>query len=170
MKFKILDGTKPTLSMPVLVANGNRVILRDEVAMLTTAKGETEPLMNAGNDWYSKVLINNNNEFTRIDAWTPCRVCPTSWVRNLSPENSMLCEKRQRPAGENSRKSMQSTGTWEMEVLRSLLNLEMDEAELLKDSSRLGKPPSFDGKDTMLINSAVDTTETSILESSGQKY
>ena len=72
---------------------------------------------------------------------------------------------------ENSRKSMQSTGTWEMEVLRSPLNPEeMDDTELLKDLSSLGKPPSFDGKDTMLINSAVDTRETSMLESSGQKY
>ena len=48
---------------------------------------------------------------------------------------------------ENSRKSMQSTCTWEMDVLRSLSNPEeMDDTELLKDLSRLGKPPSFDGK------------------------
>ena len=66
VKFRILDGTKPTLSMPMLVANGNRVILRDEVALLITAKRETAPLMNAGNDWYLKVLINNNNEFTYV--------------------------------------------------------------------------------------------------------
>ena len=58
-----------------------------------------------------------------------------------------------------------------MEVLRSVLNPEeMDDTELLKDLSSLGKPPSFDGKDTMLINTAVDTRETSILESGGQKY
>ena len=55
--------------------------------------------------------------------------------------------------------------------MRSLLNPEeMDDTELLKDFSSLGKPPSFDGTDTMLINKAVDTRETSILESSGQKY
>ena len=30
--FKILDGTKPTLSMPMLVANGNRVVFRGEDA------------------------------------------------------------------------------------------------------------------------------------------
>ena len=48
VKFKVLDGTEPTLSMPMLVANG--VILRGEVATLSTAKGETAPLMNAGND------------------------------------------------------------------------------------------------------------------------
>ena len=86
----------------------------------------------------------------------------------------MLCEKTTttgRKEYENSRTSMQSTGTWEMEVLRSLLNPEeMDDTELLKDLSSPGKPPSFDGKDTMLINAAVDTRETSILESSGQKY
>ena len=47
----------------------------------------------------------------------------------------------------NSRKSMQSTGTREMEVLRSRLNPEeMDDTELLKDLSSMGKPPSFDGK------------------------
>ena len=72
VKFKVLDGTEPTLSMPMLVANGNRVILRGEVATLITAKGETTPLMNAGNDWYLKVLINNTTEFIRIDVWTLC--------------------------------------------------------------------------------------------------
>ena len=34
----------------------------------------------------------------------------------------------------------------------------------------LGKPPSFDGKDTMLVNTAVDTKERFILESRGQNY
>ena len=86
MKFKVLDGTEPTLSMPMLVANGNRVILRGEVATLITAKGETAPLMNARNDWFLKVLINNTAEFIRIDVWTLCHTCPPCWVRNLSPE------------------------------------------------------------------------------------
>ena len=59
----------------------------------------------------------------------------------------------------------------EMEVLRSLLNPEeMDDTELFKDLSSLGKPPSFEGKDTMLINTTVDTRETSILQTSGQNY
>ena len=65
------------------------------------------------------------------------------------------------------------TGTWEMEVLRSLSILnpeEMDDTELLKDLSSLGKLPSFDGKDTMLVNTAVDTKERFILETSGQNY
>ena len=70
---------------------------------------------------------------------------------------------------ENSRKSMQLnlnfslTGTREMEVLRSLSILnpeEMNDTELPKDLRSLGKLPSFDGKDTMLINTAVDTRET----------
>ena len=39
--FKILDGTKPTLSMPMLVANGNKVVFRGEGAKLITAKGVT---------------------------------------------------------------------------------------------------------------------------------
>ena len=48
-----------------------------------------------------------------------------------------------------------------MEVLRSLSNPgEMDDAGLLKDLKGLGKPPSFDGEDTMLNNTAVDTRET----------
>ena len=30
VKFKVLDGIEPILSMPMLAANGNRVILADE--------------------------------------------------------------------------------------------------------------------------------------------
>ena len=37
VKFKVLDGTEPTLSMPMLVANGNRAVYRGEDAMLITA-------------------------------------------------------------------------------------------------------------------------------------
>ena len=85
-KVKVLDETEPTLSVPMLVANGNKVTFKGEVATLITAQGEAAPLMNAGNDWYFKVLINNSTEFMRIDVWTPCHVCPPSWVRNLSPE------------------------------------------------------------------------------------
>ena len=58
-----------------------------------------------------------------------------------------------------------------MEVLRSLSILnpkEIDDAELLKDLRGMGNPTSFDGKETMLINT-VDTRETSILESSGKR-
>ena len=44
VKFKVVDGTEPTLFMTMLVANGHRVILRGEVATLITAKGETAPL------------------------------------------------------------------------------------------------------------------------------
>ena len=44
VKFNVLGGTEPTLSMPMLVANGNRVVHRGEDAMLITAKGETAPL------------------------------------------------------------------------------------------------------------------------------
>ena len=86
VKFKVLDGTEPTVSMPMLVANGNKVVFRGEDATLITAKGEAAPLMNAGNDWYLKVLINKCNKFLRNDVWTPCHVCPPSWVRNLSLE------------------------------------------------------------------------------------
>ena len=80
--------------------------------------------------------------------------------------NNMLCENRlegRTVRTVENRCSCTSTsvltGTWEM-----------DDAELLKDLRGLGKPPSFDGKDTMLVNRAVDTRETFILESSGQKY
>ena len=167
--------------MPMLVANGNKVVFRGEDATLITAKGEAAPLMNAGNDWYLKVLINNCNKFLRIDVWTPCHVCPPSWVRNVSPEMKqrerfIVREQTGKKDYENSRKSMQLnlnslTGTGEMEVLRSLSNPEeMVDTGLLKYLSSLGKPPSFDGKDTMLVNTAVDTRETSVLEPSGQKY
>ena len=44
VKFKVLDLTEPTLSMPMLVANGNRVVFRGEDAMLITTKGETAQL------------------------------------------------------------------------------------------------------------------------------
>ena len=84
--FEVVDGTEPTLSMPMLVANGNREAYRGEDAMSITAEGETAPLTSDGDDWYLKVLINNSNEFIRIDVWTPCKVCPPSWVRNLGTE------------------------------------------------------------------------------------
>ena len=48
VKFKVLAGTEPILSMPMLVAHGNKVVFRGENAELITAKGETAPLMNAG--------------------------------------------------------------------------------------------------------------------------
>ena len=169
VKFKVLDGTEPTLSMPMLVANGNKVVFGGEVETLITTKGETAPLMNAGDDWYLKVPISNRNEFLRIDVWTPCHVCPPNCVRNLSPEMKqreryVVREQTGRKDFENSRKSLQlnfsSTGTWEMEVLRSLSNpKELGDTELLKDLSSLGKPPSFDAKDTMLVNTAVDRKE-----------
>ena len=86
VKFEVVDGTEPTLSMTMLVANGNKLVFRGELARLITAKGETAPLTSIENDWYSKVLINDSNEFIRFDLWTPCHVRPPSWVRNLSPE------------------------------------------------------------------------------------
>ena len=84
--FKVVDGTEPTLSMPMLGAKGNRLVFREEDAMLSTAAGKVVPLMNAGNDWYLKVLINNCYVFIRIDVWAAYHECPPSWVRCLSPE------------------------------------------------------------------------------------
>ena len=49
---------------------------------MITAEGETAPLTSVENDWYLKVLI----KFIRIDVWTPCHVCPPSWIRNLTLE------------------------------------------------------------------------------------
>ena len=86
VKFKVLDGTEPTLSTTTLVANGNKLVFRDENSRLITAKRETAPSTSIDNDWYLKVLINDSNKFIRIDLWTPCHVCPPSWVRNLSTE------------------------------------------------------------------------------------
>ena len=45
------------------------------------------PLTSDGDDWYLKVLINNENVFIRIDVWGACHECPPSWVRCLSLEN-----------------------------------------------------------------------------------
>ena len=92
-KFKVLDGTDPTPSMPMLVANGNRVVYR--VEELITAKGVAAPLTSDGDDWHLKVLINNENVFIRIDVCTACHECPPCWVRCLSPEN---VERRTTPA------------------------------------------------------------------------
>ena len=54
--------------------------------MLSTAAGETVPLTSDGDDWYLKVLINNEHVYIRIDVWAACHECPPSRVRCLSPE------------------------------------------------------------------------------------
>ena len=56
--------------------------------MLSTAAREVVPLTSDGDDWYLKVLINNENVFIRIDVWAACHECPPSWVRCLSPGES----------------------------------------------------------------------------------
>ena len=84
MTFKVVAGTEPTLSMPMLVANGHRLVKRGEDTMLSTAAGEIVPLTSDGDDWYLKVLINNENVYIRIDVWTACDGCLPSWVRCLS--------------------------------------------------------------------------------------
>ena len=53
--------------------------------MLSTAAGEIVELISDGDDWYPKVLINNENVYIRIDVWAACDGCPPSWVRCLSP-------------------------------------------------------------------------------------
>ena len=107
VKFKVLDGTEPTLSMPMLVANGNKVVFRVEDATLITAKGETAPLMNVEDDWYLKVLINKSIEFIRVDVWTPCHVCPPIRVRSLSPK---MKQREQYAVRE-------TTGMWDYETV-----------------------------------------------------
>ena len=44
VKFQVGDGTEPTLSMTMLVANGNKLVFGGENARLITAKGDTAPL------------------------------------------------------------------------------------------------------------------------------
>ena len=56
--FKVVAGTEPTLSMPMLVANGHRLVFRGEDTMLSTAAGEIVPLTSDGDERYLKVLIN----------------------------------------------------------------------------------------------------------------
>ena len=75
------------LSMPMLEANGRRLVYRGEDTMLTTAAGEVVPLTSDGDDWYLKVLINNENVFIRTDVRAACHECPPGWVRCLSPES-----------------------------------------------------------------------------------
>ena len=109
VKFKVLDGTEPTLSMPMLVANGNTVVYRGEDVMLITAEGETAPLTSVGDDWYLKVLINNSIEFMRFDVWTPCHVQPPIWVLSLSLE---MKQREQYVVRETT-----TTGMWDFETV-----------------------------------------------------
>ena len=44
VKFKVVEGTEPTLSIPMLVANGNSVVFGGNDVMLSTAGGEVAPL------------------------------------------------------------------------------------------------------------------------------
>ena len=48
LKFKVVGGTEPTLSMTMLMANGNKLVFRGENATLISAKGETAPLTSDG--------------------------------------------------------------------------------------------------------------------------
>ena len=99
------------------------------------------------------------------------------WAQRWNNVNNVLCEiksaRRSMRKVEN-RCNRTSTPVWLVHGKNGGIAIsnpeEMDDTELLKDLSSLGKPPSFDGKDTMLINTEVDTRETSILESNGQKY
>ena len=85
--FEVVAGTEPTLSMPMLVANGHRLVCRGEDTMQSTAAGEIVPFISDGDDWYFQVLINNEHVFIRIDVWAARHECPPSWVRCLSPES-----------------------------------------------------------------------------------
>ena len=51
--------------------------------MLSTAAGEVVLLTSDGDDWYLKVLINNENVFIRIDVWAACHECATSSTLEL---------------------------------------------------------------------------------------
>ena len=88
VKCKVVEGTEPTLSTPMLVANGNSVVKRGNDVMLSTAGGEVAPLTCVGDECYLKVLINNENVLIRIDVWAACHECPPSWLRCLSPESA----------------------------------------------------------------------------------
>ena len=55
--------------------------------MLSTAAGKIVPLTRDRDDWYLKVLINNENVHIRIDVRAACHECPPRWVRCLSPES-----------------------------------------------------------------------------------
>ena len=178
VKFKVLDGTEPTLSMPMLVANGNRVVFRGEDAMLITAEGETVPLTSVEDDCYLKVLINKSIEFIRVDVWTPCHVCPPIWVRSLSPEMKQReqyvvrettgmwdYETVTKPKDNSSPEQTGAAGKTcnaqyepnaesaispleETDILSLSRDEAMDDAELLGDLRGLGKPPLFDRNDT----------------------
>ena len=45
------------------------------------------PLTRDRDDWYLKVLINNENVYIRIDVRAAFHECPPRWVRCLSPES-----------------------------------------------------------------------------------
>ena len=84
--FKVVDGTEPTLSMPMLVANGHRLVYRGEDTILSTAAGEVVPLTSDGDDWYLKVLINNENRVGRMSRM-PAELGSTLEPRERGEEN-----------------------------------------------------------------------------------
>ena len=49
--FKVVAGTEPTLSVPMLVANGHRLVFRGVDTMLSTAAGKIVPLTSDGDAW-----------------------------------------------------------------------------------------------------------------------
>ena len=65
----------------MLVAEGHILVNGGEDTMLSTAAVEIVQLTSDGDDWYLKVLINNENVYIPIDVWAACHECPPSWVR-----------------------------------------------------------------------------------------
>ena len=163
MTFKVVDGTEPTRSMPMLVANGHRLENRGEDTMLCTAAGD-------GDDWYLKVLINNENVFIRIDVWAACHECPPSWVRCLSPEN---VERRTTPAsttitrtreGFEVKNSSSPEQTGAAGKRRNTMPEDVDEPMPAKpwcDHAESAIPPS-EGTDIAAVHSVFDAQNLSL--------
>ena len=82
--FKVVDGTEPTLSMPMLEANGNREAYSGEDAMSITAA----PLTSDGDDCHMKVLVNNSNEFMYSHQAEEQFEPRTNWCRGQNPQHA----------------------------------------------------------------------------------
>ena len=63
--------------------------------MFSAAARKIVQFTSDGDDWYLKMLINNENVYIRMDMWAALHECPPSWVRCLSPERKGEPRQRQ---------------------------------------------------------------------------
>ena len=85
--FQVVDVRHPILSVAMLVANGYRVPLRGQEAVLSTAGGAFAPLTRIRGLWCLLVWIINSRDFLLVESGAASHVCPPAWAHRTSPEN-----------------------------------------------------------------------------------